>query len=91
MSWDLVPLRGGKEGGSRAMLTKQVNKDTQITIRLDAEFVQQVDALIARLGGVAVRAALLREAMRLGWPLLEQNYEGLKAPKAKPSKRKPRG
>lgn len=73
------------------MLAELVNKDTQITIRLDADFVEQVEALMTKLGPVATRVKLLREAMRLGWPLLEAQYETLKAPKTTPSKRKARG
>jgi predicted DNA-binding protein len=88
----ISPKRYGNGADSHAMLKfLLVNKDTQISIRLDAEFMQRVDDLMERLGPVASRAKLLREAMRLGWTLLEQQYETLKAPPKQPSKRKARG
>lgn len=54
-------------------------KDTQVTVRVDAELVERADALAEQLKGISSRTALLRRAMELGFPLLEEEYRKLQA------------
>ena len=54
-----------------------VGKEVQIPIRLEVDLVDRFEMIVRKLGGVATRAALMREALRLGLPLLEERYRQL--------------
>lgn len=52
-----------------------MKKETQISLRLEAELVERFDRLVAKLAGASTRAALVRAAMLAGLPQLEARYE----------------
>jgi len=57
-----------------AILGALVSKDTQFSIRLEKDVAERAEALVAKLGGIASRAALLRMAMVEGLAVLEERY-----------------
>jgi hypothetical protein len=63
-----------------------VTKAEQITIRLEGETLARFDRVVAKLGGAATRAAMVRVAMLAGLPAIEERYKDLPdAPLTSPS------
>ena len=69
-----------------------VGKEIQITIRVEEELLTRADRLVAKLGNMVTRTALLRKAMEKGLAVVEKDYEAVPdpEPEARPSKRSKR-
>lgn len=49
----------------------------QITVRLDVETARRASALVAKIGAVTNRVQVLRQALRLGLGVMEEQYRDL--------------
>jgi Arc/MetJ-type ribon-helix-helix transcriptional regulator len=56
------------------MIGVAVSKDQQFSIRLEQEVSDRAEELVAKLGGIASRAAVMRMAMVEGLAVLEERY-----------------
>ena len=65
-------------------------KGSQITVRLDAELEERAAALQAKLGPLTTRVDILREAMRLGFDVLEEQYRKVPDYNPNPVPRRPK-